>query len=167
MYSYHGSEIVRDIPKLLSEVESDLNDSPIVYLAQIVEKNIRNFDFANLCNVISIIYSKSSPRLDDCNFVNRIEKEKIANLIIGIKKSFPGSVVNTTDYYAIQFDSNDDFKKFFFICNNYSKESSSVIAQDIQDFLETTRVVRKKQIVYFDSYQFEYLLPSILGIKTI
>lgn len=164
---YHKAEVIEKIRNKFKELEDHFNDSPIVFMCQLIVELLPETKLVNLGLHICPVFDKSDTEiLNDNIFVNtHTKKNKCIDLL---KKYIEDITIVDNDYnVVVLFHTKKAFDRFVTYCKEYSQslDERDVKLVDIDDMLMDVDYRNKRYELRLYKYQINYLVPEIFSFQ--
>ena len=160
LQSYRAQKFLDNAKRTIDEITSHLEDSPIFYLAYLVDKYSKDTVIVSRIGYfVEPIMDKSSPDPENIEIFNSRQDEKIL-IKNRLLKIFNNKItINVSNYeFSVLFKTKSSFKRFVCMCREYqeSLDPNDVLIIDVDDILDFQDIYKRNTILY--------LMPSTIGI---
>lgn len=163
---YHATEYLKESKSFINELNKDLDDAPLFYIAMKIYDEIGDTKLIKkLGYYISPIIEKCSPQKTNNSIFDHEERGQKTKKIL--KRIFGDFIVIAFDGgdASIMFTKEKEYRRFLSMCFDYidSLPDNDIKIYDVQDMLNNHDVVGKRHRIILDSYMIFYLIPSIFN----
>lgn len=166
LMSYHAEEFIGRAVEIIDKTQSDLNDSPLFYLAYIIQTNCgETISVANVGLFVEPILdlSNSTPIDTEIFYKNKSFDKTLINQLKAIYSN-KIIVVSDSGNFSIVFKTKKTFNHFCSMCNSYKRtfDEFDVTIDDIDDMLSDLSIYKGKPELHLSEFAVETLLPKVL-----